>query len=158
MLSYALRVVVFVCCFTLFASPMLAHAKGLDRLIESEIKAENVRWAEAYARGDYSAIGNLYTDDGTLFPPGESRVVGPSAIADYFKKKSSNGARHTVTFDNLEFYGDDNTVTEISDTEICDLDGKLISRGRQTLVFLKKNGLWRLHRDMWNSTMLTLPR
>lgn len=41
-------------------------------------------------------------------------------------------------------------MTEVSDTEIHDHDGKLKYRGKQTLVFLKQGGAWKLHRDMWN--------
>ncbi len=153
MLGYAFRMAIYTCCLTLLNTPLLARAEALKRPIEAQIKSENGRWAEAYARGDYSAIGDLYTDDGMLLPPGEGRVIGQRAIVAYFKKKSHNAAPHIVTFDNFEFFGDDNTVTEISDTEIRDQGGKLISRGRQTLVFLKKNGFWKLHRDMWNADM-----
>lgn len=119
-------------------------------LPEAAIKAENARWAAAYARGDYAAIGKLYTDEGTLLPPGEDRVVGPAAIVAYFVKNADASAPNSVSFSNFEFYGNDDMVTEISDTEVRDHRGKLIVRGKQTLVFLKRGGAWKLHRDIWN--------
>lgn len=41
-------------------------------------------------------------------------------------------------------------MTEMSDVEVHDHDGKLKFRGKQTLVFLNEGGAWKLHRDMWN--------
>lgn len=125
-------------------------ATGLKPQIEAAIKAENARWADAYARGDYQAIARLYTQDGTLLPPGGDRVTGPSAIVNFFTRGTAGGEPDTVTFSNYEFYGDDNIVTEVSDSDIRNHNGTLKSRGKQILIFLKQNGIWKLHRDIWN--------
>ena len=134
--------------FLAFAAP--ATAGGAQRLPEAAIKAENARWADAFARGDYDAIGRLYTRDGALLPPGGDKVTGSSAIAAYFTNGYAGSKPATVSFSNYEFYGNDRVVTEVSDAEIHDHDGKLTYRGKQTLVFLKQGGVWKLHRDMWN--------
>jgi ketosteroid isomerase-like protein len=140
-------------CFSLslfaFASP--ATASGAQRLPEAAIKAENARWAEAFGRGDYDAIGRLYTEDGALLPPGGDRVTGPGAIVEYFAKGYAGSKPHTVSFSNYEFYGNDRMVTEVSDADIHDPSGKLTFRGKQTLIFLKQGNTWKLHRDIWNS-------
>ncbi|WP_062918898.1 DUF4440 domain-containing protein [Paraburkholderia caribensis] len=154
MSRFRLRIAVFSCYVALVAAPVLAHARGQPTAYEGEIRAENARWADAYARGDYTAIGELYTDDGTLLPPGTDRVVGPVAIATYFAKKLNGSAPHTVSFSDFEFYGDGEAMTEISNTEIRDHSGKLVARGKQTLIFRKQDGAWKLHRDMWNYTDL----
>lgn len=57
----------------------------------------------------------------------------------------------TVSFANYEFYGNDQIATEVSDAEIHDHSGKLKFRGKQILIFLKQGGVWKLHRDIWNS-------
>ncbi|MFJ2995488.1 YybH family protein [Pandoraea sp. NPDC087047] len=120
--------------------------------VEAAIKAENARWAQAYARGDYEAVGRLYTKDGTLLQPGGERITGASAITAYFAKASAGSAPDTVSFSNYEFYGNDQVVTEVSDAEIHDPTGKLKYRGKQILIFLKQGGAWKLHRDMWNDS------
>lgn len=134
--------------FSAFAAP--AVAGGSQQPPGAAIKAENARWAAAFARGDYAAIGRLYTSDGTLLPPGGDKVTGSHAITAYFIKGYAGSKPSTVSFSNYEFYGNDRVVTEISDTEVHDPDGKLRYRGKQTLVFLKQGGTWKLHRDMWN--------
>jgi uncharacterized protein (TIGR02246 family) len=132
----------------MFAAP--ATAGGVHADIEAAIKAENARWAKAFARGDYDAIGRLYTNDGTLLPPGGGKVKGGGAIVEYFTRGAANSLPDTVSFSNYEFYGNEHTVTEVSDAEVRDPGGKLKFRGKQILVFLKQAGTWKLHRDMWN--------
>ncbi|WP_175869911.1 nuclear transport factor 2 family protein [Burkholderia sp. BCC0397] len=138
-------------CVSFFAFTAPAIAGGTQRPPEAAIKAENVRWADAFARGDYDAIGRLYTDDGTLLPPGGDKVTGHRAITEYLVKGYAGSKPGTVAFSNYEFYGNDRVVTEVSDAEVRDHDGKLTVRAKQTLIFLKQGGMWKLHRDMWNA-------
>lgn len=140
---------IFAACAPLFAVPTPAAA-GDTASLGAAIKAENARWAEAFGRGDYKAIGRLYTEDGALLPPGESKIMGAGAITEYFTRGYAGSRPATVSFSNDEFYGNDQTVTEVSDAEIRDHSGKVIFRGKQILVFLKRDGSWKLHRDIWN--------
>ncbi|MGG1947461.1 nuclear transport factor 2 family protein [Trinickia sp. NRRL B-1857] len=137
-------------CFSFFAFAVPAFADTPQPQAEAAIKAENARWADAFARGDYEAIGRLYTHDGTLLPPGGDKVTGGSTIASYFAKRYAGAKPDTVSFSNYEFYGSDGIVTEVSDADIRDHAGNLKYRGKQILVFLKEDGVWKLHRDIWN--------
>jgi uncharacterized protein (TIGR02246 family) len=137
-------------CFSLLAFSVSATAGNEQRPPEAAIKAENARWADAFARGDYEAIGRLYTKDGALLPPGGSKIIGANAITEFLAKGFGGSEPDTVIFSNYEFYGDDQTVTEVSDSEIRDQSGKLKSRGKQILIFLKQGDQWKLHRDIWN--------
>ncbi|WP_034302727.1 DUF4440 domain-containing protein [Herbaspirillum sp. RV1423] len=145
-----LRAAIFAACFSLFTFATSATAGGPPRPPSAAIKAENARWADAFARGDYEAIGRLYTKDGSLLPPGGDRITGARAIAEYFTKGYAGSQPGTVSFSNYEFYGNDQMVTEVSDAEVRDHDGKLQIRGKQILIFLKQGGVWKLHRDLWN--------
>lgn len=132
------------------AAASTAYASGPQNSTQTAIKTENARWAEAFKRGDYQAIGSLYTEDGTLLQPGGERVRGRAAIVNYFTNGYAGKPPATVSFSNFEFYGNDEAVTEISDATITSHDGKLEYIGKQTLIFLKQDGVWKLHRDMWN--------
>jgi ketosteroid isomerase-like protein len=137
-------------CLPLFAFAIPATAGGSKRPPEAAIKAENARWAEAFGRGDYEAIGRLYTENGALLPPGGDRVTGGRAIAEYFTKGYAGSKPDTVSFSNYEFYGNEQIVTEVSDAEIHDHSGKLKFRGKQILIFVKQGGAWKVQRDIWN--------
>jgi uncharacterized protein (TIGR02246 family) len=134
----------------LAAAPVVVYAAGPQHSTEAAIKAENARWADAFKQGDYQAIGRLYSDDGTLLQPGGDRVVGPSAIANYFTQGFAGKAPDTVTFSDYEFYGNDQVVTEVSSSTIRSQDGELKSRGKQTLIFLKPGVACKINRDIWN--------
>lgn len=136
--------------FSFFAFTLPATAGDPQHPPEAAIKAENARWAQAFGRGDYEAIGRLYTTDGALLPPGGDRVSGARAITEYFAKGYAGSAPGSVSFSNYEFYGDDQAVTEVSDAEVRDHSGALKFRGKQILIFLKQGGVWKLHRDMWS--------
>jgi len=135
---------------TLFSLAKPAFAGDPPVPPEAAIKAENARWSEAFKQGDYEAIGHLYTSDGTLLPPGGEKITGAKAITEYFTKGYAGTKPGTVSFSNYEFYGNDRIVTEVSDAEVRDADGKLTTRAKQTLIFLKQGKEWKLHRDMWN--------
>ncbi|PCD79031.1 YybH family protein [Acetobacter orleanensis] len=130
--------------------PIVAYAESPPLSVESAIKAENTRWADAFKRGDYQAIGRLYTENGTLLQPGGKRIIGAAAITKYFTEGYAGKAPDTVTFSNFEFYGNDKVITEVSDSIVRSHDGKLKSRGKQILIFLKQGNMWKLHRDIWN--------
>lgn len=141
---------VLAACLPLFAFAVPAAAGGTPPQTQAAIKAENARWAQAFGRGDYEAIGRLYTEGGTLLPLGGDKVTGSRAIAAYFVKGYAGAKPDTVSFSHYEFYGNDPIVTEVSDADVRDPDGKLKFRGKQILVFLKQGGAWKLHRDIWN--------
>jgi ketosteroid isomerase-like protein len=138
-------------CLSPFVFAMPALANGPSPQTEAAIKAENARWAEAFRQGDYDAIGHLYTKNGELMPPGEGRVTGGAAITEYFAKAYAGSQPGSVSFNNVEFYGNDEAVTEVSDADVRDHRGNLKIHAKQILIFLKNGGVWKLHRDMWSS-------
>ncbi|KPA97045.1 YybH family protein [Pseudomonas asplenii] len=151
------KITVSTAAILLTTASSLACAANVQPATETAIKAENIRWAEAYKNGDYQAIGRLYTEDGALLQPGGERVVGPAAIVAYFTEAFVGKKPNTVTFSDYEFYGDDRAVTEVSDAVVRDHTGKVQYRGKQILIFLKQNGEWKLHRDMWNDNEAAKP-
>lgn len=140
----------FAVAVAIVAAPAAVYAASPQQSTKAAIKAENDRWADAFNRGDYQAIGHLYTEDGTLLQPGGERVTGAAAISKYLTEGYAGRAPDTVTFSNFEFYGNDKVVTEVSDSIVRSHDGKLKSRGKQILIFLKQGDAWKLHRDIWN--------
>lgn len=150
MKSVLTKIAPFCVVASVTITPIAAYAGHPEKSAEAAIKAENNRWAYAFKKGDYQAIGRLYTEDGTLLQPGGKRISGAAAISKYFTDGYAGKAPDTVTFNNFEFYGNDKVVTEVSNSIVRDHDGKLKSRGKQILVFLKQGDSWKLHRDIWN--------
>lgn len=144
---FAAIVPVAVGALVAYASP--ASARDPQHPQAAQIMAANQQWLDAYGRDDMAALAQLYTEDARLLPEGSAAVIGRPDIVAYLAKLKAGGPATTLSFNNYEFYGDDLVVTEITDTEVRDATGKLKSRGKQILVFVKQAGEWKLHRDMW---------
>jgi hypothetical protein len=61
----------------------------------------------------------------------------------------SSGPAKRIRFSHFDFYGQDPAITEQSNVEIRDGSGKVLSRSKQVLIRLKRNGEWKIHRDIW---------
>lgn len=151
MKSISFNLMLFTVSVAIAAVPVAVNAASPQPSTEAAIKAENARWADAFKHGNYQSIGRLYTEGGTLLQPGGPRIVGAAAISKYFAQMYSGKKPDTVTFSNIEFYGDEKVVTEVSDSALRNSDGKLLSRDKQILIFIKEGNAWKLHRDMWNN-------
>lgn len=73
------------------SAELLADSLGdtpLESRIEPEIEAIIHRYFETFNAGDFAATAALFADDGAMFPPFESPVVGAEAIANYLKREA----------------------------------------------------------------------
>jgi uncharacterized protein (TIGR02246 family) len=115
------------------------------------IEATAANWAEAFNRGDVDAIVEMYTDDAQLLPEGSEAIVGSSKIREFFRTMKGANPVQTIRFSNFELFGSDPVITEHSDVEIRDKDGRVELRGKQVLIRVKQNGRWKIHRDIWTN-------
>ena len=100
-----------------------------------------------------AAVGKLYTEDASLFPPGAPRQDGREAVMAYWQAAIDLGLSDVVlTTVDVEEFG--STAFEVGrlmatlpaeEGQSRELTGKFI-------VIWKKDaaGRWRLHRDIWN--------
>lgn len=78
-------------------------------------------------------------------------IVGKSAILKDIETslaKKQKGA--TVSYDIMDVFGDENTVTEVGKTTSKDATGKVIYTGKYMAVWEKRNGKWLAIRDIYN--------
>lgn len=115
------------------------------------IQAAAARWAEAFNRGDVDAIVAMYTDDAQLLPDGSEAIAGHTEIREFFHRLKDSNPVQTIRFSNFELFGTEPVITEHSEIEIRDQDGKVEVRGKQVLIRVKQNGQWKIHRDIWTN-------
>ncbi len=118
---------------------------------KAEIEKANTQWIAAFNKGDFAAIGGLYTVDAVALPPDAGIVRGREAISNMWKdfgskveqpklmtlevkRLSPKAAREIGTFQ-LKTKGQNPQ----------ELSGKYVG------IWEKVNGTWRLSTDMWNS-------
>jgi uncharacterized protein (TIGR02246 family) len=118
------------------------------RDFRSALDAINHAFMDAFRRGDGAAIAALYTEDGQLLPPGCDAVTGRAGIARYWQEAMKIGVRKLETTE-VEVYGP--IAHEVGRYAIEASDGKEAAVGMYIVVWKFESGVWKMHRDVWNS-------
>ena len=101
----------------------LADATGLDNQAEVVL-----RYFTLFNRGEYQQVANLFTVEGSLYPPFEAPVTGPTQIRDYLVKEA------------------DGMSVSLLGAETGQLENERLQvdvRGKVTALVFKVNVTWR---------------
>jgi uncharacterized protein (TIGR02246 family) len=132
----------------LIALPATAWAQDDAK---AQIEAVSAKWQAAYNSGDGAAVAALYTEDGALMPPNAEPVMGTKAIQAFWDEGMASG----VTFElkTKEVYEAGDMLVEVGGYVGTAADGSHADHGKFVVVYKKVDGEWKLHRDIWNSSM-----
>ena len=120
------------------------------------IDAANKAFGAAIASGNAAGVAALYTDDAVAMPPNSEVVTGRPAIEKAFQGMIASGVKEVIlTAKEVEAHGD--TATEVGAYSVKDAAGKEIDRGKYIVVWKRAQGQWKLHRDIWNSSVPMMP-
>ena len=141
-----------VALIALPAMPVIA-ADDVDEARKG-IAAGNEAFMQAASKQDPTAIAALYTKDAIVLPPDAEMIVGSkTGIEALFKEQFAAGVkRFTLETINVERSGDMATETGRFTVVVSPKEGpeaKVI--GKYVVVWKKDGGIWKLHRDIWNS-------
>ena len=129
--------------FVLFAT--VASADDTREAIETQNRA----LIAAMLAGNAKAVGDLYTEDAVVLPPGAKRESGRPAIVAFWQGGIDAGIKdRTLKTVSLESVGD--LAYEEGGLRIVASDGQ-ITDARYVVVWKRVMGVWKLHRDIWNS-------
>lgn len=136
----------------LLAATAPGHAADdMKAAIDQQIAA----FEDAYNNGDAAAMGELYTEDAAILPPGAARMDGRQAISEIWGGAMEQGlAELDLSTVELETAGDD-MATEIgtftATAPAAEGGGASDVAGKYLVVWKRgDDGTWRLHRDIWN--------
>lgn len=119
--------------------------------VTEEIRKANEDFISAFNSQDAKALADVYTSDGSLYPPNSDVVQGTAAITEFwqavFDSGITNGRLETLS---AKGYGN----TAIEDGRFYIYAGELeVDRGKYIVIWHKVDGKWKYHRDIWNSSM-----
>lgn len=124
--------------------------------VRREIEKANGRFGEGIRRGDASAVGALYAEDALLMPPNLEPIRGRDGTAAFWAGAIKMGVKDAV-LTTLELRHEGKTVEEVGNYRL-----KIHPEGQEpfedhgkymVLWKLDADGTWRLHRDIWNSSL-----
>lgn len=132
------------------ASPKPASPKVTSP--KAAIEAANARFAADFAKGDARAVASHYTAGGQAFPPNGDVAKGREAIAKLWKGAMDAGVK-SVKLVVVEVEGHGDTANEVGTYTLFDEGGKSIDSGKYIVIWKRDGGQWRIHRDIWNTSM-----
>lgn len=115
------------------------------------LAAEKVFMA-AYARADAPGLAALYTGDGQIMPPNSDVVTGKQGLEALFRSFWEAGDA-VIKLETVEAEGFGETAYEVGKYTLSGKGGKVSDRGKYIVIWRKQGGQWKLHRDMFNSSM-----
>lgn len=129
------------------ASPALAAGNA-----RAAIEAANKKWEAAAARGDGAGVASLYTANAQLLPPKSAPVTGTEAIGAFWQEVFDSGVK-SVSLVTVAVEGRGDTAYETGKVELRGADGQVLDRGNYIVIWRKVGSSWKLHHDIWNTSV-----
>ncbi len=146
------RILFYCLTLTLLLSTELAAAQQGD--VRAVIEAENKEFIDAFSRGDSTALAALYTTDAQLFPTQSDIVSGKQAIEEFWQGVIDSGIKG-ATLTTLEVEGHGDAAYEVGTYTLTGEDGTALDTGKYVVIWKRDKGQWKLHRDIWNTSIST---
>jgi uncharacterized protein (TIGR02246 family) len=131
------------------ALPLPALAQGAD--LNAQAEKMDRAWEKAYNAGDAAALTALHTKDAKVMAPGAEAASGTKAIHALYQADLAQGAKNTLTREDVVGFGD--YALETGKYVATSADGKHLDHGSFMTLLKKVDGGWKIHRDTWNSSM-----
>jgi uncharacterized protein (TIGR02246 family) len=120
--------------------------------VAEQIRNKNDAFMEAFRGHDAAAVAAMYSSEARLLPPGAEIMLGMSRIEAFWKQAFAAGMTdaklETMDVDLIGGY------TAIETGRYTMHAGKSVAdRGKYMVVWRNEDGQWKLHRDIWNSSV-----
>ncbi|MEJ2171052.1 MAG: DUF4440 domain-containing protein, partial [Desulfobacterales bacterium] len=109
--------------------------------IRDGIAAANANFMNTFNRGEGSAMGALYTENGQLLPPNSDFVSGQSAISAFWQGAMDMGIK-TAKLETVELDGQGGAAVEVGRYTLAGEGGVEIDSGKFIVVWKKEGGNW----------------
>jgi uncharacterized protein (TIGR02246 family) len=106
----------------------------------------------AFNGGDAAGVAALYTEGGQLLPPNAGVMAGQEAIQAFWQGAMNMGIQ-SAQLEIVEVEGHGETAIEVSKYTLCGAGGQVLDQGKYVVVWKREGGQWKLHRDIFNSSM-----
>ncbi|MGH9323281.1 MAG: YybH family protein [Vicinamibacteria bacterium] len=120
--------------------------------VRAEIEAANKLFEAAAAKGDGKATAALYTPTGQALPANGEAVSGTEALGKFWQGVFDSGVKG-VKLKTLEVEAHGDAAHEVGQYELSDAAGKVLDRGKYVVIWKKDGGRWKLHRDIWTTSL-----
>ncbi len=119
--------------------------------VRAEIQAAEESFMATFKRGDAAGVAALYTTDAQLLPTHSDFVTGAEAIRAFWQGAMDMGIKE-AKLETVEAEGHGDTAIEVGKYTLLAEGGQVADAGKYMVIWRKVDGVWKLHRDIWNSS------
>ena len=124
--------------------------------VAEQIRNQNAEFISALQRKDGAAMAGMYSSGAKVMPPGADVVEGGKSKIQAFwegviRAGITDAKLETVEVDLIGGY----TAIETGKF-VMYANKEVVDRGKYLVVWRNEDGQWRLHRDVWNSSVAKL--
>lgn len=120
--------------------------------LNDEIKSANGNFMETFGRADAEGMGKLYTNNGQLFPANSDIITGTEGIQAFWQAVMDMGIK-TAELETVELEGHGDTAIEVGRYTLGGDGDQILDKGKYIVIWKQEGGHWKLHRDIWNTSM-----
>lgn len=133
----------------------VAPAFSIDSA-KAAIAASNKMYNESFAKNDSVAFVGCYTSDAVLMAPNMPALSGSDGIKAFFTGGYAMGIRG-IDLVTTEVNGGPEMVYETGTYSVKDGTGNSLEKGKFIVIWKNVDGVWKMHRDIYNSDAPTPP-
>jgi ketosteroid isomerase-like protein len=134
------------------AAALLLAGTAQAQDARAAIEAATKGFQAAYEKHDAEAVASFYSSTAEAFPPGGEIVKGRDALAKLWQGVMDSGIA-SAALKTTEVHAEGNLAYEVGTYAMKTKDGTVADHGKYCAVWLKEGGQWKLHRDIWNTSV-----
>jgi ketosteroid isomerase-like protein len=121
-----------------------------------EIRTANQQLEKTFEQGNTTELAELYTDKAMIFPTGFDVIQGKQGIQGFWQGAKDMGLKQLkLTTRELEQYAE--MAVETGTYKLYAEGEQEVDHGKYLVVWKKDNNRWKLHKDIWNSSVSSQP-
>ena len=118
----------------------------------TQLESTKDKFVAAFRRGDAAGIANVYTTEAQLLPGNSDFVRGTDAICTFWQAALDTGLKDT-TLQAIEIEAHGDTAIEVGLYTIIGGDGGVADKGKYIIIWKNEADQWKLHRDIWTTSL-----
>jgi len=113
----------------------------------------NASFSAAFRRSDGPGLGAVYTTDAQIFPPNGASRRGKAAVQAFWQGALGMGIA-AADLETVEFEEQGDAAWEVGKGALKAKDGQIIDEVKYIVIWKCEKGVWKWHRDIWNSNRI----
>ena len=112
----------------------------------------NKDFVSAFGKGDAAGVAALYTENGQILPANVGVITGREGIGGFWQAVMNMGIK-SARLETVEVEEFGETAWEIGKYTLCGAKEQVLDSGKYLVIWKNDAGHWRLHRDIWTTSM-----